>query len=175
MSLIRSSSLAAVFLVAVAIPSQLLGQSNPRFGTWLLESDRPPPYRNVMTYESYGEGGMRITVASTNPQGESSEWGYVTMFDGEFRTVAGQENAETAVEIVNEQTNRIINRRNGLTRTVIINTLSEDGNTIENAYANFDEEGRITRVTHATYRRIMPGQVLPSGFLILLLGLYLQP
>ena len=76
------------------------------------------------------------------------------MFDGEFHPVDGQDNADTAVEVVDQWTNRIINRRSGRTYQVIINTLSEDGNTIENAYVRLDEEGRITRVTHATYRRI---------------------
>ena len=39
--------------------------SNPRFGVWQLESDAPPPASNVMTYEPYGDGGMKITVTST--------------------------------------------------------------------------------------------------------------
>jgi len=37
---------------------------------------------------------------------------------------------------------------------VIINTLSEDGNTISNEYVRMDEEGKITRVTHAVYERV---------------------
>ena len=78
--------------------------ANPRFGVWQLESDRPPPNRNVMTYEPYGDGGMKITVASTNAEGETSEWGYATMFDGEFHPVEGQENATTAVEVVDDRT-----------------------------------------------------------------------
>ena len=59
-----------------ALPTASVGQDeNPRFGKWLLDSNRPPPAKNVMTYEPYGEGGMRITVASTNAEGVSSEWG----------------------------------------------------------------------------------------------------
>ena len=96
---------------------------------------------------------MRITVASTNARGQSNEWGYATMFDGEFQPVAGQENSETAVEIVNELTTRISNRRNGRVYQVIINTLSEDGSSISNEYVRLDENGKITRVTHAIYDR----------------------
>lgn len=128
--------------------------TNPRFGVWRLQSDAPPPSSNIMTYEPYGDGGMSITVESTNREGRSSSWGYVTLFDGVFRPVSGQENAETSVEVVNERTTRISNKRNGRVYQVIINTLSEDGNTINNEYVRLDEDGKITRVTHAVYERI---------------------
>ena len=127
--------------------------ANPRFGVWQLESDRPPPNRNVMTYEPYGDGGMKITVASTNAEGETSEWGYVTMFDGEFHPVEGQENATTAVEVVDERTNRILNARNGEVYQVIINVLSEDGNTIDNEYRRTRED-ETESVSYAVYKRI---------------------
>jgi len=150
----RSLLLAAVALLvgATAVPASAQGES--RFGRWLLQSDAPAPSRNVMTYEPWGDGGMKITVASTNARGQSSEWGYTTLFDGEFRPVEGQEGSETAVEVIDELSTRIINRRNGRVTQVIINTLSEDGNTISNEYVRMDAEGRITRVTHAIYERI---------------------
>ncbi len=141
--------------VALACATALQAQGESRYGTWLMDSDRPPPSVNVMTYESYEDGGMRITVESTNGQGQDSKWGYVTLFDGVFRAVEGQDNAETAVEVVNERSTRILNKRGDRVSQVIINTLSEDGNTIENEYVRLDEEGKITGVGHATYRRIM--------------------
>ncbi len=144
---------AAVALVVAAADTS--GQTtNPRFGVWKMKSDAPPPSVNIMTYEPYGDGGMRITVESTNSQGRESKWGYVTMFDGVFRPVTGREGAETAVEIVNDRTTRISNKRNGRVTQVIINTLSEDGNTIENEYVRLDENGAIMRVGHAVYERI---------------------
>ena len=144
---------AAIALVMAAADAS--GQTtNPRFGVWKMKSDAPPPSINIMTYESYGDGGMRITVESTNSRGRESKWGYVTMFDGVFRPVTGQEGAETAVEIVNERTTRISNKRNGRVSQVIINTLSEDGNTINNEYVRMDENGNIVRVSHAVYERI---------------------
>ena len=106
-----------------------------------------------MTYEPYGEGGMRITVATTNADGETSEWGYVTMFDGVFRPVEGQEGAATAVEVVDERTNRILNQRDGEVYQVIVNVLSEDGQTIDNEYRRTLEDGTES-VTNAVYRRI---------------------
>ena len=145
----------ALILMTLAYAPALHAQGEARYGSWLMDSDRPPPASNVMTYEPYGDGGMRITVASTNAGGESSEWGYVTLFDGVFRAVEGQENAETAVEVVDERSTRILNSRGGRVYQVIINTLSEDGNTIQNEYVRLDEEGKITGVGHATYRRIM--------------------
>ena len=71
-----------------------------------------------------------------------------------FRPVTGQENAETSVETVADRTTRISNKRNGRVSQVIINTLSEDGNTISNEYVRMDENGAIVRVTHAIYERV---------------------
>ena len=145
--------MAAAVLLAGAVDAS--GQtSNPRFGEWKLRSDRPAPSVNIMTYEPYGDGGMGITVASTNARGQDSEWGYVTMFDGVFRPVKGQEGAETSVVIVDDRTTRISNKRNGRVYQVIINVLSEDGNTINNEYVRLDENGDIVRISHAVYERI---------------------
>lgn len=144
---------ALIVVAAVAIDVSA-AQDNPRFGVWKLRSDAPPPRSNIMTYEPWGDGGMKITVESTNGDGESNAWSYTTMFDGEYRPVEGQESADTAVEIIDERSTRIYNRRNGRVTQVIINTLSEDGNTIENEYVRMDADGKITRVTHATYDRI---------------------
>lgn len=149
----RTSALALLLALALSAHGAA-AQGESRFGQWQMQSDAPPPSSNVMTYEPWGDGGMKITVASTNSQGRSSEWGYTTLFDGVFRAVEGQEGSETAVEVIDERSTRIINRRNGRVTQVIINTLSEDGNTISNEYVRLDEEGRITRVSHAVYERI---------------------
>lgn len=152
----RNPVLAVALLAVAALGAAQVAAQDPadRFGRWQMDSDNPPPFVNIMTYEPWGDGGMRITVASTNARGEASEWGYDTLFDGDFRPVRGQENAETAVEFVDERTTRISNMRNGRVTQVIINTLSEDGNTIENEYVRLDENGKITGVGHATYRRM---------------------
>lgn len=146
--------LAATAAVAMGALDVAAQNTNPRFGVWQMESDAPPPAKNIMTYEPFEDTGMSITVAATNARGQASEWGYQTLFDGVFRPVWGQDNAETAVEIVNERTTRILNKRNGRVTQVVINTLSEDGNTINNEYVRLDENGAITSVGHATYRRI---------------------
>jgi hypothetical protein len=152
----NSRLLASVVVIAVTVValSAAAQDSNPRFGVWKLQSDAPPPRSNIMTYEPWGDGGMKITVESTNGDGESSAWSYTTLFDGVFRPVEGQENAETAVEVIDERSTRIYNKRNGRVTQVIINTLSEDGSTINNEYVRMDAEGKITRVTHAVYERI---------------------
>lgn len=127
--------------------------TNPRFGRWKLKSDEPPPALNVMTYEPYGDGGMRVTVEATNPKGEKRKWGYVTMFDGKYRPMTGDTTTEeTSVEVIDARTNKIRNKT-GERVNVILNVLSEDGNTIHNEYRNVDENGKET-VTHAVYERI---------------------
>ena len=153
-SRIRVTSLAVLLGLTLTATASLAQTTNPRFGVWKMKSDAPAPAVNIMTYEPYGDGGMRITVESTNREGRESKWGYVTLFDGEFRPVTGQDNAETSVEIVDAQTTRIANKRNGRVSQIIINVLSEDHNTINNEYIRMDEDGKIIRVTHAVYERI---------------------
>ena len=141
--------------VALSVAAEAAAQDpGTRFGQWRMDSDQPPPFVNIMTYEPWGDGGMSITVESTNARGQDNAWGYNTLFDGEFREVWGQEGASTAVEWVDARTTRISNMRNGRVTQVIINTLSEDGNTISNEYVRLDEGGKITGVGHAVYRRI---------------------
>ena len=152
----RSLIIGAALVATAAFTAAQASAQTPdsRFGRWQMDSDAPPPAINIMTYEPWGDGGMSITVAATNGRGQDSEWGYNTLFDGEFRDVWGQNNSQTAVEFVDERTTRISNMRNGRVTQVIINVLSEDGNTIENEYIRMDENGKITGVGHATYRRI---------------------
>lgn len=143
-----------LLLPTTAVPGVAAQDPADRFGVWQMCSDAPPPFRNVMTYEPFEERGMRVTVEATNARGETSRWGYVTLFDGAFREVEGQSGSDTAVEFVDERSTRITNRRAGRVTQVIINTLSEDGNRISNEYVRFDAEGRIVAVTHAVYERI---------------------
>src|SRR6185503_18814336 len=111
-----------------------------RFGVW----DNSTNPNNVMTYEMHEKTGSKLTVS--NPSNPSQDWSYVTMFDGVYRPVQGQEGAETAVEIINDKSIRIYNKRNGVLNQVVINTLSDDNNTISNEYIRMDKDGKITGV-----------------------------
>jgi len=153
----RTSKWAVCIGVAAAVTTLVAAawaqNANPRFGRWKLKSDEPPPALNIMTYEPYGDGGMRVTVEATNAKGEKRKWGYVTMFDGKYRPMTGDTTTEeTAVEVIDVRTNKIMNKT-GDRVNVILNVLSEDGNTIHNEYRNVDENGNET-VTHAVYERI---------------------
>jgi hypothetical protein len=118
-----------------------------RFGVW----DNSTNPNNVMTYESDGKGGSKLTVS--NPSDHSKDWSYVTSFDGVFRPVQGQPGAETAVEIINPRSIRILNKRDGVVNQVVINTVSDDNNTIHNEYIRLDKDGKIMGVTHVDYNR----------------------
>lgn len=137
----------AVFTAALFSASPSWAQPGTRFGIW----DNSTNPNNVMTYEPYEKTGSKLTVS--NPSKPGDEWSYVTMFDGQFRPVTGQTGAETAVEIINEKSIRIYNKRDGVVYQVVINTLSEDNNTINNEYIRMDKDGKITGVTHVTYIR----------------------
>jgi opacity protein-like surface antigen len=145
--------LGLVAVMTALVAAAWAQNANRRFGRWKLKSDEPPPALNIMTYEPYGEGGMRVTVEATNAKGEKRKWGYVTMFDGKYRPMTGDTTTEeTAVEVIDARTNKISNKT-GDRVNVILNVLSEDGNRIENEYRNVDENGKVT-VTHAVYERI---------------------
>src|SRR5215510_12243752 len=146
-----------VFAILSAVPgrAQARGQAktdhtNPhtaRFGVW----DNSTNPNNVMTYEPYEKEGSKLTVS--NPSNPSQDWSYVTLFDGVYRPVQGQDGAETAVEIINPRSIRIYNKRNGVLQQIVINTLSDDNNTISNEYIRMDKDGKIMGVTHVTYNR----------------------
>ena len=138
---------AAVVAAALFSASPTWAQGETRFGVW----DYSTNPNNVMTYEPYEKGGMKITVS--NPSKPEDTWSYVTTFDGKLQPVTGQETSETAVEIFNAKSTRIYNKRDGVVYQVVINTLSEDNNTINNEYIRMDKEGKITGVTHVTYIR----------------------
>ncbi len=143
---------AGVATFAQSAPAQAPAQTaaNPRtarFGVW----DNSTNPNNVMTYELYEKDGSKLTVS--NPSNPASDWGYVTLFDGVFQPVTGQQGAETAVEIINDKSIRITNKRNGVVNQVVINTLSADNNTISNEYIRMDANGKITGVSHVTYNR----------------------
>ena len=118
-----------------------------RFGVW----DNSTNPNNVMTYEVFEKAGSKLTVS--NPSNPASDWSYVTLFDGVFRPVTGQTGSETAVEIINSKSIRILNKKYGVVNEVVINTLSDDNNTIHNEYIRMDKDGKITGVTHVDYIR----------------------
>ena len=137
------------FVVTAALfsASPTWAQGETRFGVW----DNSTNPNNVMTYEPYQKGGMKITVS--DPRDPKAAWNYVTLFDGKYQPVNGQKGAETAVEIINEKSTRIYNKRDGVIYQIVINTLSDDNNTINNEYIRMDKDGKITGVTHVTYIR----------------------
>jgi hypothetical protein len=137
----------AIFTAVILSANASWAQGETRFGIWDNSNDP----NNVMTYEPYEKGGMKVTVS--NPSKPEAGWSYVTMFDGVFRPVTGQKGAETAVEVINEKSTRILNKRDGVVYQVVINTLSDDNSKINNEYIRMDKAGKITGVTHVTYIR----------------------
>ena len=105
--------------------------------------------------EPFGKGGMRVTVESKNAQGREQKWTYTTMFDGKDEPVTGHPSADTtSVKKIDARTTEITNKKAGKVIQIITNVISEDGNTINNSYQNFDADGKPTRTTTAVYERI---------------------
>jgi len=147
------SALGAVALAALVIHSASAQPANPRFGKWKLKSDNPAS-SNVMTYEPFGDGGMKVTVESVNASGNKSSWSYTTMFDGKDYPVTGRNGTDMAtVRIINDKMNEIIYKNQGRVVQLLVNVLSADNNTIEVSYFTTNAQG-VTNVTHATYERM---------------------
>ena len=155
---VRTLAVAAVAVVFGAGVLAFAGSQKPgaknRFGKWKMDSDSPAPVSNIMTYEPFGDGGMKVTVTTVNAQGQTRDWGYETLFDGVFRPVRNQDGNETAVEFIDDFSTRIQNKSKGRVTQIVINTLSKDLKTINNEYVRLDDEGKIRGVTHAVYRKI---------------------
>jgi len=127
--------------------------ANPRIGRWKLKQE--PPALNIMTYEPWGSGGMKVTVESTDKDGRKATWTYNTMFDGKDMPVSGDTRTETsAVKKIDDRTTEITNKRGGKVAQVITNVLSADGNRIDNTYKNYNEKGELTTTTTAVYERM---------------------
>jgi hypothetical protein len=145
--------IAAVIGIALAASLSAQNGSNPRIGKWKLKQE--PPALNIMTYEPWGDGGMKVTVENTNKDGRKATWTYNTMFDNKDMPVSGDTRTETtAVKKVDARTTEITNKRGGKIVQVITNVISADGNTIDNSYQNYNEAGEKTSVTTAVYERI---------------------
>jgi hypothetical protein len=141
--------LAVAAAAALVSPPPAEAQGELRFGVW----DNTTDPNNVMTYEPFEKGGSKLTVS--NPSKPEASWSYETLFDGKFRPVTGQPGSETAVELINGSAKsiRIYNKRDGVVYQVVINTLSADNMTISNEYIRMDKDGKITGVTHVTYKK----------------------
>ena len=127
--------------------------ANPRIGRWKLKQE--PPALNIMTYEPWGNGGMKVTVESTSKDGRTATWTYNTMFDNRDAPVTGDTTTETsAVRKIDARTNEIVNKRGGKVIQVITNVISPDGNTINNTYRSYNDKGEVTSTTTAVYERI---------------------
>jgi hypothetical protein len=150
----RAGTIVVVLSFVVACAALASAQSaNPRIGKWKLKQE--PPALNIMTYEPWGNGGMKVTVESTNKEGRKATWTYNTMFDGKDMPVSGDTRTETtSVKKVDDRTNEITNKRGGKVTQVIINVLSPDGKRIDNTYKNYNEKGELTTTTTAVYERM---------------------
>ena len=147
----RKSILAVLLLVAAFTQAQ----SNPRFGKWKLKSDAPAPQSNIMTYEPYGNGGMKITIDTVSREGVKSQWYYTTMFDGKDEPLTGNPGTDSgSVRVLSPQVNEVIYKKNGRVTQVLTNVLSPDGDTIGVMYMRQDASGKTTNITVATYERI---------------------
>lgn len=146
----------AIVLLVSALPLAAHAQET-RFGRWKLKSEAPAPASNIMTYEAWGTGGMKITVESVNARGQKNSWWYTTNFDGADMPVTGSTGTTHAsVRQLDDWTNEIINKRDGRVTTVLTNVLSRDGNTLGVIYMSDDGSGKTRRVSFATYERIVP-------------------
>ena len=158
-ALLRNGFLVIVIstLAVFALPGDLASadKANPRMGKWKLKSNAPPPTSNIMTYEAFGQHGMKITIDAVNQDGVKSQWYYTTNFDGKDQPITGNPAADSgAVRIITPSINEIVYKKDGKVSQILTNVLSPDGNTLGIIYMRQDTAGKTTNVTFATYERI---------------------
>jgi hypothetical protein len=141
-----SRAFASVTVMALLAAMTFAQATNPRFGRWKLKSETQT---NIMTYEPFNGTGMKVTVETTNADGNKSSWGYTTMFDGKEYPVTGRSGTDTAiVRIVTPKINEIVYKQGDRVVQLLVNVLSADNQTIEVSYF---ADGRAE--THATYEK----------------------
>src|SRR5262249_23225152 len=131
----------AVCVAVAPLAAALSGQTktNPRFGGWKMTQD--PPATNIMTYEPWGDGGMKITVEATNAEGRKTKWTYNTLFDGKDMPVSGDTRTEfTAVRKIDDRTNEITNKRRGKGVQGVNNVLSPDRHNIHQHHIKHSDD-----------------------------------
>jgi hypothetical protein len=147
---LTASALLAIFALAASAQSP-----NPRLGKWKLKSTNPAPASNVMTYEKFGQDGMKITIDAVSKDDVKSQWSYTTNFDGKEEPITGNPGADHgSVRVITPSINEIIYKKNGKVTQILTNVLSPDANTIAVIYMRQDPDGKTSNVTFATYERI---------------------
>ena len=147
---LTASALLAIFALAASAQSP-----NPRLGKWKLKSTNPAPASNVMTYEKFGQDGMKITIDAVNKDDVKSQWFYTTNFDGKDEPITGNSGADHgSVRIITPSINEIVYKKNGNVTQILTNVLSPDANTIAVIYMRQDPDGKTSNVTFAMYERM---------------------
>jgi hypothetical protein len=125
-------------------------------GRWKNKSNAPAPQSNIMVYEPYGNGGMKVTIEQVDKNGKESKWGYNTDLKGGEAPLYGNEGVDTgAVRVVNDRINEITYKKNGKVVQILTNVLSPDHSTLGIIYLRQDPETGVTKnVTFATYEKI---------------------
>ncbi len=151
-TLTASGLLALFVLLGCPVSAQ---STNPRLGKWKLKSTNLAPASNIMTYEKFGQDGMKITIDAVKKDDVKSQWSYTTNFDGKDEPIKGNPGADRgSVRIISASINEIVYKKDGRVTQILTNVLSPDANTIAIIYMRQDPDGKTSNVTFATYERI---------------------
>jgi hypothetical protein len=147
---------AGVFaMMALFAASGSAQDASARFGKWKIKSDAPPPTSNIMTYSPLPDHGMKIDIVAVSKDGSKKEWGYTTHFDGKDEKFFGDSTTDTgSIRMLSPTVNEITYKKGGKVIQVLENVLSADGKTIGVLYMNYGPDGKVTRITTATYEKI---------------------
>ena len=151
-TLTASALLALFVLLGCPVSAQ---STNLRLGKWKLKSRNPAPASNIMTYEKFGQDGMKITIDAVNKDDVKSQWSYTTNFDGKDEPIKGNPGADHgSVRVITSSINEIVYKKDGKVTQILTNVLSPDANTIAIIYMRQDSDGKTSNVTFATYERM---------------------
>jgi hypothetical protein len=127
--------LSSAVVFATTFPKVGQAQSNPLIGTWKLNlakstySPGPPPRSQTITTQAE-EQGLRFTVDTIDPQGNSTKAVLAGIDDGKSYPVTGNADYEAAsFKQVNDSTAWIIRTKAGKVVQTLVSVVSADGKT----------------------------------------------
>ncbi len=126
--------LVVLVLTLLTICVALGAAEDPLIGTWKLNvakskySPGPPPQRETLKFEPYGDNGIKVTAEITDAQGKTTVTEYSGSFDGKDVSVTGSEDADTAsMKRIDAYTTERTYKKGGRVTNTARRVVSKDG------------------------------------------------
>ena len=132
----RSTVVAAVLVLAAAVPVAMGQTTNPQIGTWKMNMAKSKfssgtGFKSATSRIEVVSGGVKHTVDSVYADGMSRRYEYTTKYDGKDMPVIGNSpyGDTTALTHIDENTVRTIYKNHGQVTVIQMSVVSSDRKT----------------------------------------------